>query len=83
MAFISFVRGNVEAYGPQAMSKQPIVNDYELLSDVVHNLCKLTGLAKVTICNAEEGNTSEHAAARRKCRPGEPAIAFPAPPKAN
>ncbi|CCW66784.1 unnamed protein product [Phytomonas sp. Hart1] len=76
MAFISFVRANVEKYGEQAMSLMPIVNDFDLLSNVSDNVRKLSGVNNIMVKHATDESCSGHAAARRKCRPGEPSIAF-------
>ncbi|KAG5484069.1 hypothetical protein LSCM1_05923 [Leishmania martiniquensis] len=77
MAFMSFVKGNVEKYGAQAMSAQPVIDDAVMLSNVTHNLSRLSGVPVVRILSAEDESYKEHDAARRKCLPGEPSIAFP------
>ncbi|CCW61838.1 unnamed protein product [Phytomonas sp. EM1] len=76
MAFISFVRTNVEKYGLQAMSLEPVVNDFELLSSVNDNISKLSGVSNILVKYATDESFSGHAAARRKCRAGEPTVAF-------
>lgn len=81
MAFIAFVRNNVEKYGVEAMSPVPIIDDQAMLSSIAANLNKLSGVPLVRILSVDndgEGEAyPEHAAVRRKCRPGEPTVAFP------
>ncbi|CAC9466244.1 leucyl-tRNA synthetase / LeuRS [Leishmania donovani] len=77
MAFMSFVKGNVEKYGEQAMSTQPVIDDAVMLSNVTHNLSRLAGVSVVRILSAEDETYKEHDAARRKCLPGEPSVALP------
>lgn len=76
LAFISYVRGNVESYGTQALSARPIVDDYDVLSKVTHNLSKLADVKLIEVLASDDTTYSEHKVARRKCRPGEPTIAF-------
>ncbi|CAJ1006622.1 tRNA synthetases class I (I, L, M and V)/tRNA synthetases class I (M) [Leishmania naiffi] len=77
MAFMSFVKANVEKYGAQAMSTQPVVDDAAMLSNITHNLSRLSGVPVVRILSAEDETYKEHDAARRKCLPGEPSVGFP------
>lgn len=81
MAFIAFIRGNVEKYGSQALGTSPVIDDQATLSSIVPNLQNLTGVPKVTILTVADETYAEHSAARRKCRPGEPTVAFPPPKK--
>ncbi|EPY41414.1 leucyl-tRNA synthetase [Angomonas deanei] len=78
MAFISFVRANAEKYGDQALSIQPIINDEEKLKSMSQNIAKLSGVPNVSVLPVSDETYKEHHAAKRKCRPGEPSIAFPA-----
>ncbi|KAG5505304.1 hypothetical protein JIQ42_07511 [Leishmania sp. Namibia] len=77
MAFMSFVKSNVEKYGAQAMSTQPAIDDAVMLSSITHNLSRLSGVPVVRVLSAEDESYKEHDAARRKCLPGEPSVAFP------
>nr|CCC94968.1 unnamed protein product [Trypanosoma congolense IL3000] len=77
MAFVSFVKMNVERYGEQALAGTPAVNDMEILKEMHENICKLSGMTTVHILSNEDETFAEHRVARKKCRPGEPSIAFP------
>ncbi|RNF06274.1 leucine--tRNA ligase [Trypanosoma rangeli] len=77
MAFLSFTRINVERCGEEALSETPAINDAEVLQSVLSNICKLSGVPTVHILANDDEKYPEHRAARRKCRPGEPAIVFP------
>lgn len=82
MAFLNFMRGHVDAYGPQALSVEPVVNEYELLSALTDNLAKLSGVPTVEVRKTTDMTYEEHKVARSKSRPGEPSVAFPPAPKA-
>ncbi|KAG8342245.1 tRNA synthetases class I (I L M and V) putative (M) tRNA synthetases class I (C) catalytic domain [Trypanosoma vivax] len=77
MAFLSFVRMNVEQYGEEALTTTPVINDMEVLKAVHFNLCKLSGVANVNILSNKDETFAEHRVARKKCRPGEPTVAVP------
>ncbi|RNF06928.1 leucine--tRNA ligase [Trypanosoma cruzi] len=81
MAFLSFTKMNVERCGEEALAEAPAINDAELLKGVLANICKLSGVPTVHILGHEDERYPEHQAARRKCRPGEPAIVLPAKKK--
>ena len=82
MPFLAFVRANVEKYGEQAMLMQPVIDDFTMLSDVTHNLSRLTGVPKVRVLSTDDTTYPEHEAARNKAMAGEPSVAFPPVPKA-
>lgn len=81
MAFLAYVKLNVERYGEQAMSLTPVLNDLDVLRSVQSTLQTLTGVPVVMLKASDDAEFPEHDVARRKCRPGEPTIAFPAAPK--
>ncbi|SCU68164.1 leucyl-tRNA synthetase, putative [Trypanosoma equiperdum] len=77
MAFVSFTKMNVEQYGEEALASTPAINDMEVLKEVHASVCKLSGVPTVHILSNEDETYTEHRVARKKCRPGEPSVAFP------
>ncbi|KPA76430.1 putative mitochondrial leucyl-tRNA synthetase [Leptomonas pyrrhocoris] len=82
MPFMAFVRANAEKYGEQAMLQQPVIDDYAMLTDITHNVSRLTGVPTVRVMSADDTTYPEHEAARNKALAGEPSVAFPPAPKA-
>eukprot|EP00758_Cryptobia_borreli_P001030 Tbor_TRINITY_DN1878_c0_g1::TRINITY_DN1878_c0_g1_i1::g.23030::m.23030/K01869/LARS, leuS; leucyl-tRNA synthetase len=77
MAFMAFVRANVDKYGVDALGQTPSINDQELLNKIEAYIAKTSNVKKINIRNCEDESIPEHKAARLKCRPGEPSIVFP------
>lgn len=77
MAFIAFVKLNVEKYGPEALADVPVISDYDTLSSVLPSVQKLAGVPAIRLTDRDDESIAEHKIARSKARPGEPSVTFP------
>lgn len=76
MAFLNFMRTQTENCGVDALSLEPVVNDYDLLTEMGSSLAKFSGVKEVVIHRSSDTTYDEHRVARMKSRPGEPSVAF-------
>lgn len=77
MAFLSFMKTQSDNYGVDALCEKPVVNDFDLLTEMSASLAKFSGVKTVLILPNTDTIYNEHRAIRTKSRPGEPSIAFP------